>query len=89
MELEKLQKFFFKKNLNDWGTFYTKEIFPHIEKDDEDEFELWRGFYVSSEGRISPAKLHVYTKLDGKDIPEHLFLFSVISKKEAVLASNL
>jgi len=89
MELEKLQKKYFWKDLHDWGSFYTKQIFPLHKKEEGDEYEIWRGFYVSPERKIRPARLYVYTVLDGEKIPSYMTYFSVISRQGQVLASNL
>jgi len=87
--LEKLQTKYFCKDLQDWGSFYTKQVFPIVKKEGEDLIEVWKGFYVSPDLDIIPARLYVYALLDSEKIPEYMFYFSVVSRQEQVLASNL
>ncbi len=87
--LEKLQTRYFRKDLQDWGSFYTKQIYPFLKKEEGDEYEVWRGFYVSPNLDIVPARLYVYTVLDNQKVPHHMFLFSIVSRQGQVLASNL
>ena len=87
--IEKLQREYFCKDLHDWGSFYTKQIYPLLKKEEGDEYEVWRGFYISPNLDIIPARLYVYASLDNQKVPHYMFYFSVISRQGQVLASNL
>ena len=87
--LEKLQKNHFRIELEDWGSFYTRQVFPHKKKEEKDEFEVWRGFYVSPDLEVYPARLFVLTMLDGRRIPDYFFYFQVLDRDCNILATNI
>ena len=88
--LERIRERFEFIDLQDWGSFYTRQVYPLLKKEEGDEWEEYRGFYIPPNvEKIIPARLRIYILLDGENIPYYMFYFSVISRQGQVIASNL